>query len=191
MYKAVAETLAELTQDEKYLGARIFSTLHIWGQNLHSPIFIQLLAGGLNKYNRWRRTSDEFLYSIKCYPRSFEVSIFTTSNSIMSKINCLFSMILKSIRDAYNDQGIPPQVSKMFQALIDECYNLDWYSYTNSGPLKLIFEGKSIIEVAGKDVTLCPGYKDAKLQLGILFLSLFSGEGEVYPFWKKWVRKHL
>ncbi len=42
MYKAVAETLSELSLDKKYLGAQIgfFSVLHTWGQNLYYHIVL-------------------------------------------------------------------------------------------------------------------------------------------------------
>ncbi|MEH7502983.1 transposase zinc-binding domain-containing protein [Neobacillus drentensis] len=56
MYKAVAETLSELSLDKKYLGAQIgfFSVLHTWGQNLyyHPHIHTVLLAGGLNRFSK-------------------------------------------------------------------------------------------------------------------------------------------
>ena len=57
MYKAVAETLMELSEDKKYLGAQIgfFSVLHTWGQDLHYHPHIHsvVLAGGLSKQNKW------------------------------------------------------------------------------------------------------------------------------------------
>jgi hypothetical protein len=79
MYKCVAETLSELSQDKKYLGAQIgfFSVLHTWGQNLHfhPHIHTVVLAGGLSKLNRWRSSSKKFLFQLKFYPGSFVESI--------------------------------------------------------------------------------------------------------------------
>ena len=52
MFKAVSETLQELANDKKYLGAQIgfTSILHTWGQNLkdHPHIHCIVPAGGLD-----------------------------------------------------------------------------------------------------------------------------------------------
>jgi hypothetical protein len=75
MYKAVAETLTELSQDNKYLGAQIgfFSVLHTWGQNLHyhPHIHTVVLAGGLNHHNQWRSTSKSFFIPVKVLSKKF------------------------------------------------------------------------------------------------------------------------
>jgi len=261
MYKAVAETLTELTQDKKYLGAQIgfMSVLHTWGQDLHyhPHIHTVVLAGGLDKYNQWRKTSDKFFIPVKVLSKKFR-----------GKYLYYLKQYYKQGQLSFFNDTEKYQDPKGFQALIDECYNLDWYSYTKrtfSGPLAVVeylgrythriaisnhrilslqkdtvtikvkdykdnnhqktvtmktvefirrflmhilpkgfvkirhygllanrnkktklklcrkltkslvykskFEGKSMIEVVsillGKDVTLCPGCKDAKLQLGI------------------------
>ena len=56
MFKAVSETLQELANDKKYLGAQIgFTTiLHTWGQNLkdHPHIHCIVPAGGLDSLGK-------------------------------------------------------------------------------------------------------------------------------------------
>ena len=58
MFKAVSETLQELANDKKYLGAQIgfTSILHTWGQNLkdHPHIHCIVPAGGLDSLGKWR-----------------------------------------------------------------------------------------------------------------------------------------
>jgi len=69
MYKAVAETISELAADEKYLGAQVgfFCVLHTWGQdlNFHPHIHTVVMAGGLNKLNKWRESSKKFFIPVR------------------------------------------------------------------------------------------------------------------------------
>ena len=58
LFKSVSETLIELSNDKKYLGAEIgfMSILHTWGQNLvnHPHIHCIVPSGGLTlDGNRW------------------------------------------------------------------------------------------------------------------------------------------
>ena len=75
MYKAVRETISELSQDEKYLGAQagFFSILHTWGQDLHyhPHIHTVVLAGGLTKHNQWKSTSKKFFIPVKILSKKF------------------------------------------------------------------------------------------------------------------------
>jgi len=58
-FKAVSETLLELCDDKKHLGATpgITAVLHTWGQNLtfHPHIHCIVTGGGLTKDKAWRR----------------------------------------------------------------------------------------------------------------------------------------
>lgn len=75
MYKAVAETLLELSGNKRYLGAQIgfFSLLHTWGQDLHyhPHIHTVVLAGGLTKCNKWRSSSKKFFIPVKVLAKKF------------------------------------------------------------------------------------------------------------------------
>lgn len=57
IYRAVAETLTELSQDYKYLGAQIG--------------FFSVLAGGLSSQNNWRNTSKKFFIPVKVLSKKF------------------------------------------------------------------------------------------------------------------------
>lgn len=134
MYRAVAQTLSELCQNPKYLGAQPghFSILHTWGQNLHyhPHIHTVVLAGGLTKQNEWRCSSKKFFIPVKVLGKKFRGK---------------FLYYLKK----YHEEGLlkfygSAQVyenTKAFQELLDQCYTLNWYTYTKrtfSGPLAVI-----------------------------------------------------
>lgn len=134
MYKAVSETLFELSQDKKYLGAQIgfFSILHTWGQNLHyhPHIHTVVLAGGLTKANLWRSTSKKFFIPVKVLSRKFR-------GKYLHYLKRYYKAGLLSFYKGIAHLKNPNR----FQDLIDKCYTLDWYSYTKrtfSGPLAVM-----------------------------------------------------
>jgi hypothetical protein len=134
MYKAVAETLMELSQDKKYLGAQIgfLSVLHTWGQNLHyhPHIHTVVLAGGLTPQNQWCSTSEKFFIPIKVLSKKFRGKFLYYLKQYYSQKLLLFFQDAKRFEEP-----------EEFQKLVDECYGLDWYSYskrTFSGPLAVM-----------------------------------------------------
>lgn len=134
MYKAVAETLTELSKDKKYLGAQIgfFSVLHTWGQNLHyhPHIHTVVLAGGLTEQNEWRAASKKFFIPVKVLSRKFRGKY----------LYYLKQYYRQGLLEFYNDAKIYKN-KEMFQDLLDKCYSLDWYSYTKrtfDGPLAVM-----------------------------------------------------
>ncbi|MBU9723210.1 MULTISPECIES: IS91 family transposase [Bacillaceae] len=134
MFKCVAETLMELSEDEKYLGAQIgfLSVLHTWGQNLHYHPHIHsvVLAGGLNKLNQWKQASKKFFIPVKVLSKKFRGKF-------------LYYLKLYYQKEVLSFFGESAQYKdpKQFQKLIDSCYALDWYSYTKkpfAGPLEVM-----------------------------------------------------
>lgn len=75
LFKAVAETLAELASDKKYLGAKIgfTSVLHTWGQNLmhHPHIHCIVPGGGLSSIGKWVNSRKKFFIPVKVLSRKF------------------------------------------------------------------------------------------------------------------------
>ncbi|KHF41551.1 IS91 family transposase [Halalkalibacter okhensis] len=169
MYKAVAETLTELAADKKYLGAQIgfFSVLHTWGQNLyyHPHIHTVVLAGGLTKDNKWRKMSKKFFIPVKVLSKKFRGKYLYYLKEYYKQNRLIF------LNDTqhYND-------ANEFRKLVNECYSLDWYSYTKKtfqGPLavmkylgrythRIAISNQRIksVDVANSTVTL--GVKDYK-----------------------------
>ncbi|MFA5384210.1 MAG: IS91 family transposase [Eubacteriales bacterium] len=134
MYKSVAETLAELSKDKKYLGARIgfFSILHTWGQDLHyhPHIHTVVLAGGLTKLNQWRNSSKKFFIPVKVLSKKF-------SGKYLYYLKQYYRQhLLKFYGNAQEYQN-----PKLFRNLLSQCYEKDWYTYTKktfSGPFAVI-----------------------------------------------------
>jgi hypothetical protein len=134
MYKAVAETLFELSQDKKYLGAQIgfFSLLHTWGQDLHYHPHIHsvVLAGGLTKHNEWRNSSKKFFISVKVLAKKFR-------GKYLYYLNQYYRQNLLHFYEDANTYRNP----KIFKELLNQCYAKDWYAYTKetfSGPLAVV-----------------------------------------------------
>lgn len=134
MYKAVAETLAELSNDKKYLGAQIgfFSLLHTWGQDLHyhPHIHTVVLAGGLTKQNLWRNTSKDFFIPVKVLAKKFR-------GKFMDYLKKYYNQNLLN----FYGEAKKYQRRKPFLDLVNQCYKKNWYSYTKktfSGPFAVI-----------------------------------------------------
>lgn len=68
-FKACRDTLVELLEDKKYLGATpgILMTLHTWGRqlNYHPHIHCLITAGGLTPSRQWKEVENDFLLPIR------------------------------------------------------------------------------------------------------------------------------
>lgn len=76
LFKASADTLHACAANEDYLGAKIgfTSVLHTWGQNLsyHPHIHIIVAGGGINKFDKWRKSKDKFFLPVKALSKVFK-----------------------------------------------------------------------------------------------------------------------
>ena len=74
-FRAVSETLLELTKDKKYLGAKvgITSILHTWGQIImfHPHLHCLLTGGGLSYKNEWISFRNDYFLPVKVMSRLF------------------------------------------------------------------------------------------------------------------------
>jgi len=68
-FKACRDTLIELLEDGKYLGATpgVLMTLHTWGRqlNYHPHIHCLVTAGGITKTNEWVNLNSDFLLPVR------------------------------------------------------------------------------------------------------------------------------
>lgn len=134
MHKAVAQTLLELSQDAKYLGAQpgFFSILHTWGQDLHyhPHIHTVVLAGGLTKLNQWRSSSKKFFIPVKVLAKKFR-----------GKFLYYLKQYYRQNLLKFYGTATQYQAPNLFKDLLDRCYGKDWYTYTKrtfSGPLAVV-----------------------------------------------------
>lgn len=170
MYKVVAQTLSELTQDNRYLGAQIgfMSVLHTWSQTLHYHPHIHsiILAGGLTKDGKWVQSSKSFFLPVKVISKVYRGKfLFYLKRYYKQNLLKFYGSTL-----CYNDPIA-------FQGLIDECYSLEWYCYkerTFNGPLavmkylgnythRIAISNYRIVAISNKNV--CFKVKDRKSNL--------------------------
>ena len=118
LFKASAETLQELAEDKKYLGAEIgfFSILHTWGQNLmyHPHVHLVVTGGGLSKTNKWVEKEEAFFIPVKVMSRVFR------------------GKFLKYMRDTKLDfYGKNKELENpaIYNELIQGLYNKEWIVY--------------------------------------------------------------
>lgn len=162
LYKAVSETLKELSQSEKYLGAQIgfFLMLHTWSQDLyyHPHIHAVVMGGGLTKINEWKLSSKKFFIPVKVLSKKFKGKMLALLN--------------KAYRNDKNTFFGLKEAS--FETIVNICYKKDWYTYakeTFKGPTavirylssythKVAITNKRIISINGEYVTI--SVKDRK-----------------------------
>ena len=118
LFKAVAETLDELAEDKKYLGAKIGfkEVLHTWGQTLvyHPHIHCIVPAGGIDKLGRWKNSKKKFFIPVKVLSRKFRGK---------------FLHYLKQEKlEFYGDNKYLENPNE-FNDLIAKMYNQEWISY--------------------------------------------------------------
>ena len=123
LFRCVAETIQELSADNKYLGAATGHTavLHTWGQNLsfHPHIHCIVPGGGLTKLGRWLPSRKKFFLPVKVLSRKFR-----------GKFLSLFKQRFP---------GIEP-------SLLNECYHKEWIVYCKP-PFK---DAACVVEYLGR-----------------------------------------
>jgi len=134
MYKAVSQTITELSQDERYLGAQpgFFCVLHTWGQDLryHPHIHAVVMAGGLTKGKQWRSSRKKFFIPVKALSKKFRGKFLYHLKKLYHEEELEFHGQIKHLKEA-----------EEFKKLLDKCYEKDWYSYSKeafAGPLEVI-----------------------------------------------------
>jgi hypothetical protein len=75
LFKVASETIMELCEDDKYLGAKVGITamLHTWSQkaNYHPHIHMIVTGGGLDKLGHWKDSKSDFLLPVQVISRKF------------------------------------------------------------------------------------------------------------------------
>ena len=135
LFKAVAETLEELAQDKKYLGAQIgfMEVLHTWGQTLvyHPHIHAIVPAGGIDKLCKWRNSKKKFFIPVKVLSRKFRGK---------------FLHYLKQEKLEFYGENEYLKIQQNFDELMSKMYNKEWISYCKP-PFK---DAKCVIRYLGR-----------------------------------------
>ena len=135
LFKAASETLQELAQDKKYLGAEIgfFSILHTWGQNLmyHPHVHMVVTGGGLTKTLKWKEKEEDFFIPVK----------------VMSKVfRGKFLEYMKKEKLEYYKKMKEYENPAIYNELMRKMYEKDWIVYCKE-PFK---NANSVIEYLGR-----------------------------------------
>ncbi len=139
-FKAVSETLTELSEDPKRLGAEIgfISILHTWGQNLmdHPHIHNVVTGGGLARDgSKWRSCRNGFFLPVKVMSRLFRGKFIAYLNTLRDQNELVYPGAVSDFAD-----------SKTWNALIADLYRKKWVVYS-----KLPFDGtKGVLEYLGR-----------------------------------------
>ena len=139
LYHAASETINELTEDPKYLGAKVgyICILHTWGSemNYHPHIHTILLGGGLTSKNHWKDNGCDFFLPIKVISKVFRGKYLGELKSLWEEDLLQFHGSSEKYRNRY-----------LFKELLDDCYSLEWIPYC-----KKTFNGaQSVINYLGK-----------------------------------------
>ncbi|MDR3587205.1 MAG: IS91 family transposase [Desulfosporosinus sp.] len=122
LFKVVAETLAELAADKKYLGAKIgfTSVLHTWGQNLmhHPHIHCIVPGGGLSTLGKWVNSRKKFFIPVKVLSRKFRGKFLHYLKQLYYQNKIEFHGSQKYLSD-----------NKNFEKLLSSLYGKEWVVY--------------------------------------------------------------
>ena len=123
LFRCAAESLQELADDKKYLGASIGLTavLHTWGQNLcfHPHIHCIVPSGGLTTLGKWQPSRKKFFLPVRVLSRKFRGK---------------FLALLKL------------QIPDLDQNLLNLCYRKEWVVYCKP-PFK---DAACVVEYLGR-----------------------------------------
>ena len=118
MFRAVSETLEELSRDKKYLGAQIgfIEVLHTWGQTLvyHPHIHCIVPAGGIDKLGKWKNSKKKFFIPVKVLSRKFRGK---------------FLHYLKEEKLEFYGENKYLEIPENFEELMTILYKKEWISY--------------------------------------------------------------
>ena len=135
LFKAAAETLDELAEDKKYLGAQIgfMEVLHTWGQNLmyHPHVHLVVTGGGLTELGKWIEKEEDFFIPVKV---------------MSSKFRGKFLYYLKKEKIDFYGSNKYLENPASYDSLIQEVYDKDWIVYCKE-PFK---NADSVIQYLGR-----------------------------------------
>jgi len=126
LFKAVSETIKELTEDSKYLGAKVgfIAILHTWSQNLmdHPHIHCIVTGGGLSTHGKgWIPCKKDFFIPVKVLSRLFRGKFLGYLKETYAKGKLDFP-----------GKIAPLKGKRAFNRLLKDLYEKDWVVYCKS-----------------------------------------------------------
>jgi hypothetical protein len=128
--QAISETFRELSEDPKYIGAKIgyIAVLHTWGQNLmdHPHIHCITPGGGITGRQKWKSSKKDFLFPIKVLSRLYKGKFMDKFQTGVKKGEIHF----------HGKLGIYSEFS-IWKQFVNTLYDKEWVVYCKkpfSGP---------------------------------------------------------
>lgn len=135
MFKAVWDTLHELSSDKKYLGAEIGVTavLHTWGQQLayHPHIHCIVSGGGITKDGKWIPSRKKFFLPMRVMAKLFRGKFL--------------AYLRQSKLEFFNDSAYLNDPEN-FDQFIRSCYVKEWIVYSKP-PFR---SAETVVEYLGR-----------------------------------------
>ena len=123
LFRSVSETLIELANDPKHLGAKIgvISILHTWGQNLmdHPHVHCIVTGGGLSSDgNRWISCRQGFFLPVKVLSALFKGKFIDYLKNCFKKGALLFDGGIRHLKEP-----------ETFKSFCNQFYHKKWVVY--------------------------------------------------------------
>lgn len=117
LFKATSESILELAEDPKWLGAKvgITSVLHTWGQTMEfHPHVHNIVTGGGISNNEWLETKENYIFKVQVLSSLFKQKFL----SMLKNITLNLPEDMKKLKD-------PKELNNFLRSL----YNKDWVTY--------------------------------------------------------------
>ena len=136
LFQSSAQTLKELSEDPKYLGARIgfISILHTWGQNLmdHPHIHCIVTGGGLSAQGtQWVTSKKNFFLPVKVLSARFRNKLLTSLKKTYAANELKFPGTIEYLNEKPH-----------FQKLVYTLFAKEWVIYCKPS----FRESKNVVE---------------------------------------------
>ncbi len=131
LFKATSETILKLTEDPKWLGAKvgITSILHTWGQTLEfHPHIHSIVTGGGLKNNQWISCDKDYLFKVQVLGSLFK------------------HKFLYYLKHEFYNLNINFKDLKSFNKFLEPLYNKVWITYIEPPKGK----AENVIEYVGR-----------------------------------------
>ncbi len=167
IFKACRDTLIELLEDKKHLGATpgILMTLHTWGRqlNYHPHVHCLVTAGGITNTNDWKALEGDYLLPIRVvkalYRGKLQAYIKTAikHNDLRLPDHCSENEIIRCVNELYKKQW-----SVRIQEKYEHGQGVVLYlaRYMKGGPIN----PKQIISCTNNIVFLYKDHRDQKVK---------------------------
>ena len=117
LFKATSESILELADDPKWLGAKvgITSILHTWGQTMEfHPHIHNIVTGGGISNNKWIESKENYIFKVQVLSSLFKQKFL----SMLKNIELNLPEDMKNLKD-------PKELNNFLRPL----YNKDWVTY--------------------------------------------------------------